>query len=98
MKIEHVHVSALEALGYTQQEARFLYVVATHSGYFVARQFLAFLNVQPGKRTTLFRNKLLSKKHARTAPLPRHGEVYHPLRPKAVPTTWPREPAQSPAA
>lgn len=77
MKIEPVHVSALEALGYTEEEARFLYVVATHSGYFVARQFLAFLNVQWGKRTTLFWNKLQSKKHARTAPLPRHGAVYH---------------------
>jgi len=77
MKIEPVHVSALEALGYTEEEARFLYVVATHSGYFVARQFLAFLNVQSGKRTTLFWNKLQSKKHARTAPLPRHGAVYH---------------------
>jgi hypothetical protein len=77
MNIKPVHVGALEALGYTEEEARFLYVVATHSGYFVARQFLAFANVQWGKRTTLFWNKLQSKKHARTAPLPRHGAVYH---------------------
>jgi hypothetical protein len=77
MKIDPVHVGALEALGYTEEEARFLYVVATHSGYFVARQFLAFAGVQWGKRTTLFWNKLQSKKHARTAPLPRHGAVYH---------------------
>jgi hypothetical protein len=77
MKIESVHVRALEALGYTEEEARFLYVVATHSGYFVARQFLAFAGVQWGKRTTLFWNKLQSKKHARTASLPRHAAVYH---------------------
>ncbi len=77
MKIESVHVDALGALGYTEEEARFLYVVATHSGYFVARQFLAFANVQWGKRTTLFWNKLQSKKHARTARLPKHGAVYH---------------------
>jgi hypothetical protein len=77
MKIAPVHVMALQALGYTGDEARFLYVVATHSGYFVARQFLAFANVQWGKRTTLFWSKLRSNKHARTSPAPRHGAVYH---------------------
>ncbi len=42
MNIAPAHLDALEALGYTEAEARFLYIVATHSGYFVARQFLAF--------------------------------------------------------
>jgi hypothetical protein len=42
MNIAPAHLAALEALGYTEAEARFLYIVATHSGYFVARQFLAF--------------------------------------------------------
>jgi hypothetical protein len=77
MNIAPVHVTALEALGYTEEEARFLYLVATHSGYFVARQFLAFAGVQWGKRTTLFWNKMQSKKHARTGQLPKHGAVYH---------------------
>jgi hypothetical protein len=77
MNIEPVHVVALEALGYTEEEARFLYVVATHSGYFLARQFLAFAGVQWGKRTTLFWNKLQSKKHARTSPISRHRAIYH---------------------
>ncbi len=77
MNIEPVHLNALEAFGYTEEEARFLYLVATHSGYFVARQFLAFAGVQWGKRTTLFWNKLQSKKHARTGQMPKHGAVYH---------------------
>jgi hypothetical protein len=77
MNIAPAHISALEALGYTEQEARFLYLVATHSGYFVARQFLAFAGAQWGKRTTLFWNKMQSKKHARTGQLPKHGAVYH---------------------
>jgi len=77
MSVAPVHVTALEALGYTEEEARFLYLVATHSGYFVARQFLAFAGVQWGKRTTLFWNKMQSKKHARTGQLPKHGAVYH---------------------
>ena len=77
MNIDTVHISALQAFGYTEEEARFLYVVATHSGYFVARQFLAFAGVQWGKRTTLFWNKLQSNKHARTSSTPRHRAVYH---------------------
>ncbi len=77
MNIAPVHVTALESLGYTEEEARFLYLVATHSGYFVARQFLAFAGVQWGKRTTLFWNKMQSKKHTRTGQMPKHGAVYH---------------------
>jgi hypothetical protein len=77
MNIDGVHIAALQAFGYTEEEARFLYLVATHSGYFVARQFLAFADVQWGKRTTLFWNKLRSHKHARTNSLPRHRAVYH---------------------
>ncbi len=42
MNIAPMHLEALKALGYTEVEARFLYLVATHSGYFTARQFLAF--------------------------------------------------------
>ena len=77
MNIPTVHLTALESLGYTDEEARFLYLVATHSGYFVARQFLAFAGVQWGKRTTLFWNKMHSKKHTRTGQMPKHGTVYH---------------------
>jgi hypothetical protein len=77
MKIDTVHIAALQDLGYTEEEACFLYLVATHSGYFVARQFLAFAGVQWGKRTTLFWNKLQSNKHARTSSMPRHRAVYH---------------------
>jgi len=40
--IKPSHLQALKALSYTEAEARFLYIVATHSGYFVARQFLGF--------------------------------------------------------
>ena len=52
MNIAPAHLDALKALGYTETEARFLYIVATHSGYFVARQFLAFTDAHWGKRTT----------------------------------------------
>jgi hypothetical protein len=77
MNIKESQLEALQALGYTEAEARFLYIVATHSGYFVARQFLAFTNAHWGYRTNAFWNKLHSKKHARTEYFPKSGTVYH---------------------
>jgi hypothetical protein len=77
MNIAPIHLDALKALGYTEAEARFLYIVATHSGYFVARQFLAFTAAHWGYRTNTFWNKLHTKKHARTECFPKSGTVYH---------------------
>lgn len=77
MNIASVHIEALQAFGYTEQEARFLYIVATHSGYFVARQFLAFTGSHWGKRTTTFWNKLETRRHARTESFPMSGVVHH---------------------
>ena len=77
MNIASAHLSALQALGYTEAEARFLYIVATHSGYFVARQFLAFTNAHWGYRTNAFWNKLHTKRHARTECFPKSGTFYH---------------------
>jgi hypothetical protein len=77
MNIPSSHLDALKAFGYTEEEARFLYIVATHSGYFVARQFLAFTEAHWGKRTTTFWDKLHTKKHARTECFPKSGVIYH---------------------
>jgi hypothetical protein len=77
MNISSSHLDALKAFGYTEEEARFLYIVATHSGYFVARQFLAFTEAHWGKRTTTFWDKLHTKKHARTECFPKSGVIYH---------------------
>src|SRR5271167_1636185 len=77
MNISTSHLDALRAFGYTEEEARFLYIVATHSGYFVARQFLAFTGAHWGYRTNTFWIKLHTKKHARTECFPKSGTVYH---------------------
>ena len=77
MNIARAHLDALQSLGYTEAEARFLYIVATHSGYFVARQFLAFTDAHWGKRTTIFWDKLHTNRHARTECFPKSGTVYH---------------------
>ncbi|HET8925231.1 MAG TPA: hypothetical protein VFN26_19775 [Candidatus Acidoferrum sp.] len=77
MKISQAHLEALVAFGYSEAEARFLYLVATHSGYFVARQFLEFSGAHWGKRTTGFWAKLQSLRHARVERFPKSGVVYH---------------------
>ncbi len=77
MNITPVHLDALQALGYTDVEARFLYLVATHSGYFTARQFLSFTGAHWGKRTTTFWSKLQSRGHARRECFPKGGVVHH---------------------
>ena len=77
MKISQAHLEALVAFGYNEEEARFLYLVATHSGYFVARQFLEFTGAHWGKRTTGFWTKLQSLRHVRVERFPKSGVVYH---------------------
>jgi len=77
MTVSPAHMHTLQSFGYTPQEAHFLYLVATHSGYFMARQFLAFTGAHWGKRTTLFWTKLQTNKHARTECFPQHGVIYH---------------------
>ena len=77
MSLTPAHLETLASFGYTPQEAHFLYLVATHSGYFRARQFLGFTRAHWGKRTTQFWAKLRSQKHARTECFPTYGLVYH---------------------
>lgn len=48
MTIRPEHLAAIENLGYTEAEAEFLYLVATHSGYFTRRQFLTFTRYSKG--------------------------------------------------
>ncbi len=43
-------LDSLRSLGYTEDEARFLYVVALHSGYFSARQYLTFTGAKTGEK------------------------------------------------
>ncbi|MFZ3214746.1 MAG: hypothetical protein WA192_01685 [Candidatus Acidiferrales bacterium] len=77
MKFLPIHTDALRSFGYTQQEARFLYLVATHSGYFTCQQFLQFIETKPGKRSVAFAQKVLDKKHASAKEYLRHGRVFH---------------------
>src|SRR2546422_3430264 len=67
----------LGSLGYTEDETRFLYVVATHSGYFSMRQFLQFTGTKSGDKSLAFSQKLLAKAHATARSFLRNGLVSH---------------------
>jgi|SRR5579864_6603794 len=67
----------LRAFGYTGSEARFLYIAATHSGYFTVRQFLEFAKAKSGKRSACFVEKLITLGHASAQRYTRKSLVYH---------------------
>jgi hypothetical protein len=50
--------------GFNQQEARFLYLAAIHSGYFTRHQFLSFTHQTKGCLVHRFTSKLLTQHHA----------------------------------
>jgi hypothetical protein len=77
MNIDPENIAAIASLGYTQEEARFLYIVAMHSGYFVPRQFLVSSGAKWGKRSNNFAAKLESRGHATWREYDRTGGVYH---------------------
>jgi hypothetical protein len=77
MNIPQRQIEALTAFGYTISEARFLYIVAMHSGYFTARQFLAFVDAKRGYRTHSLAQKLITQGHATMREYRRNGCIYH---------------------
>jgi len=77
MNFPESSLANLSSLGYTEDEARFLYLVATHSGYFSMRQFLQFTGTKSGDKSVAFSQKLLGKGHATARSFLRNGLVYH---------------------
>jgi hypothetical protein len=77
MSIRGEYVEAIERYGYTPTEARFLYLVATHSGYFTQQQFFRFAGVNRGGMGTRLTVKALEHGHIRTARLARHTLIYN---------------------
>lgn len=71
------HIERIKELGYTESEARFLYIVAIHSGYFTLGQFRTFANASYGNRTTSFAAKVLKQGHATVRDYMRRGSIFH---------------------
>jgi hypothetical protein len=77
MNIPATHIKRIEELGYTESEARFLYIVAVFSGYFTLRQFRAFTGSRCGKRPNSFAQKLIGQGHARVCAQSGRGSLFH---------------------
>ncbi len=77
MTFDDQDIAAIQSLGYSPDEARFLYLVAVHSGYFVPRQFLTFTGAKWGKRPRNFVSKLEKRGHVTWREYHPIGGVYH---------------------
>jgi hypothetical protein len=77
VKIVEQYLVALRVLDYTDCEARFLSLAATHSGYFEPRQFNTFADVNWGNRSDRFTRKLETRGHATWREYFGIGSVYH---------------------
>jgi hypothetical protein len=77
MNLPTAHIERIKALGYTESEARFLYIVAVFSGYFTLGHFLVFTGSRYGKRPTSFAQKLLKQGHATVRDYMRRGSIFH---------------------
>lgn len=77
MNILPEHLDAIQRLGYSEAEARFLYLVATHSGYFTLRQFLTFTDQTKGCLGHRLTSRTLEHRHARATEYGRKTYVYN---------------------
>jgi hypothetical protein len=77
MKMPQEQVERIKELGYKEAEARFLYIVAVHSGYFTLGQFRAFTKTAYGKRPTSFAQKVIKHGHASVRDYMRRGSIFH---------------------
>jgi hypothetical protein len=77
MRFPESSIENLRGVGYTEDEARFLYFVATHSGYFSHGSTSSTPKPRVAYKSMAFTQKLLGKGHANARLLLRNGRVYH---------------------
>jgi len=70
-------IANVQRLGYLRGEAEFLALVALHGGYFVRRQFDAWIEVERGKRSEDFLADLLDRGHCRRQVFAHNRQVFH---------------------
>jgi hypothetical protein len=77
MNIATEYLAAIQGYGYTRTQAEFLYLVATHSGYFTQQQFLRFAGVEKGWAASRFTEKLLRFRHGRSTRYGYQTRIYN---------------------
>ena len=70
-------IEGLQNFGYDLEEARFLCTAALHSGFFLRRHFLSFINGMKGWKDVVLLNKLKANGHCRVTFFRHSRMVYH---------------------
>jgi hypothetical protein len=70
-------ITFIGELGYTPREAAFLYAVGVHSGYFLRRQFDAYIGRVKGAISQHFLTKAERRGHVRAIDYGQNREVFH---------------------
>jgi hypothetical protein len=70
-------ITVIEELGYTERQAAFLCLAALHGGYFLRRQYNAFLGLEPGGSAARLIDKATDKGHVRAHPSVNQTMIYH---------------------
>lgn len=73
----HDPIDTICRLGYTPEEARFLFLAAAHSGYFVRRQFTDLLGIHSGGTAARFIEKVLQMGDAEVVQYRGDRHIYH---------------------
>lgn len=83
MSVLYDPIAELRKLGYTEREAAFVYLVGMHSGYFLRRQFLQFLERKDGAMAQRFLVKSAELAHVHAIEYAHGRHIYH-LKSKLV--------------
>ena len=75
--IRQDYIERIRRYGYTETEARFLYLAATHSGYFTQRQFLRYASVEKGGLGSRLIAKARVLGHMRSAQFGLHTMIHN---------------------
>jgi hypothetical protein len=70
-------IPELRKLGYTEREAAFLYLVGIHSGYFLRRQYLTFIEREDGAMVQRFLQKVVELQHVHPVEYAAGRHIYH---------------------
>jgi hypothetical protein len=77
MTMDYDPISPLEAIGYLQREASFLYLVAVHSGYFLRRQYARFAGRDGGTLIARLLKKADRHHHIKVIECGQGWYIYH---------------------
>jgi hypothetical protein len=94
MMLTYDAISELRKFGYTEREAAFVYLVGIHSGYFLRRQFRAFLKREDGAMIQSFLRKSVALDHIDPIEYAQGRHIYH-LRSRPVYRTLGQENSQA---